>query len=434
MIHEMKLHPQPFDMIASGEKTIELRLHDEKRQRIQIGDRIRFTNSQDPARRLEVLVTNLYHFCSFAQLYDTLPLEKCGYRPEEVKDASYKDMEQYYSMEEQAKYGVLGIEIKLCGERSMEVLKFGILSTSSIAPRFIAALRESGVGKAAALSSRTLEKALEKAAAWDIPKAYGSHMELLNDAAVDIVYISAVNSQHYPLAKAALEHGKHVICEKPCTTSAAHTRELFTIAREKGLFLMEAEKMLFLPALLEVRRRIADGCLGEITMAEMSHSFSASYNAWMFDPAVGGGPLLSSGIYAVHLLIWLFGGIEEIRGIRGTMENGVEWQYVLTGSAKSGVLFNAKNSTRAILDNTARIYGTKGWVEIPEYWKARKAIFYIPGKEPEVVEFPCQHELVYEVQHIAECFAQGLPASPVVTEELSVAGIEALEQVKNTWK
>ena len=251
---------------------------------------------------------------------------------------------------------------------------------------------------------------------------------------MNIVYISTVNSQHYPWAKAALEHGKHVICEKPCTTTAAQTRELFALAREKGLFLMEAEKMLFLPTLLEVRRRIGEGFLGDITMAEMSHSFSASYNAWMFDPTVGGGPLLSSGIYAVHLLLWLFGPLATIQGVRNTMSNGVEWQYILSGKTQSGVLFNAKNSTRGILDNTARIYGTKGWVEIPEYWKARKAIFHIPGKKAETVEFPCQHELVYEIRHIAECFAKGLQNSPVVTEALSIAGIEALEQVKSTWK
>lgn len=315
----------------------------------------------------------------------------------------------------------------------MEQLRYGILSTSSIAPRFIAGVREARAGKIIALSSRSLEKAQEKAALWDIPKAYGSHRELLADKDINIVYISAVNSQHYPLAKAALEAGKHVICEKPCTTCAAHTGELYALAREKGLFFMEAQKMLFLPALLEVRRRIEKGELGEIYMAEMSHSFSGSYNTWMFDPTVGGGPLLSSGIYAVHLLIWLFGGIRDIRGVRSVMENGVEWQYVLSGETENGVLFNAKNSTRAILDNTCRIFGTLGYAEIPEYWKARKIIFHFPGKAPEVVEFPCLHELSYEARHIGECFQKGLLNSPVVTEELSVQGIAALEKAKETW-
>ncbi len=315
----------------------------------------------------------------------------------------------------------------------MTELNFGILSTSSIAPRFIAALREAGIGQIVALSSRTLEKAKEKAVQWDIPTAYGSHLELLEDSNVNIVYISTVNAQHYPWAKAALEHGKHVICEKPCTTTAAQTRELFALASKQGLFLMEAEKMLFLPAILEAKRRIDAGELGVIHMAELAHSFAATYNGWMFDAAAGGGPLLSSGIYAVHLLTWLLSPIAEIRGVRTAAKDGVERQYILSGHLENGTLFSIKNSTLSMLDNTARFYGTSGWVEIPEYWKARKVIFHFPGKEPEILEFPCQHELIYEIRHIAECFEKGLLASPVVTEALSVSGIAALEEVKQQW-
>ncbi len=314
----------------------------------------------------------------------------------------------------------------------MQALKFGILSTSSIAPRFIAAVREAGEGEIVALSSRSLEKAEEKAKMWGIPAFYGSHQELLEDQNVNIVYISNVNSQHYGWAKAALEAGKHVVCEKPCTTTEAQTRELFALAREKDLFLMEAEKMLFLPALIQVKKRIEDGDLGDITMVEMSHSFPASYNGWMFDAAAGGGTLLSSGIYAVQLLLWFFGDIKTIRGTASKLDTGVEWQYILTGETESGVLFSAKNSTRAKLDNTARIFGSKGYVEIPEYWKARKAVFHTENGEEEI-HIPCQHELIYEVQHIAECFRQGWRTSPVVTEDLSVAGIRALEAVKRMW-
>jgi hypothetical protein len=135
----------------------------------------------------------------------------------------------------------------------MDTLRFGILSTSSIAPRFIAAVRAQGAGEILALSSRTVEKAREKAAAWDIPRSYGSHRALLEDKDVNIVYISTVNAQHYAWAREALLAGKNVICEKPMTTSEETTRELFALAREKGCFLMEAEKMLFLPAILAVR-------------------------------------------------------------------------------------------------------------------------------------------------------------------------------------
>lgn len=309
-------------------------------------------------------------------------------------------------------------------------LCYGILSTSSIAPRFIAAVRACGRGRIAALSSRTLEKAREKATAWDIPTAYGSHAELLLDKEVNIVYISNVNTAHYPWAKAALLAGKHVICEKPCTTTQEHTKELYALARERGLFFMEAQKMLFLPAVLAAKEHLTD--LGRITMVDLSHSFPAAYNGWMFDQEAGGGPLLSSGIYAVQLIRWLFGPITDIRGTASKLSSGVEWQYILTGQTESGVLFSAKNSTQAILDNTCRIFGEKGFLELPNYWKARKVIFHVNG-ETKVLEYPCEHELVYEAEHIADCLEKGLLNSPVITEDLSLAGIRAIEQVKSGW-
>jgi len=110
----------------------------------------------------------------------------------------------------------------------------------------------------------------------------------------------------------------------------------------------------------------------------------------------------------------------------------VEWQFVLSGSTRSGVLFNIKNSTRAVLDNNARIFGTKGWAEIPEFWKARKVTYHIDGNT-ETKEFPCQYELAYEATHIAQCIEQGLLTSPVATEEITLGGIAALERVMAGW-
>ena len=305
-------------------------------------------------------------------------------------------------------------------------LRYGILSTSSIAPRFIAGVRQANAGKILALSSRSLQKAEEKARLWDIPKAYGSHEELLRDPDIDIVYISTVNALHYKWAKAALEQGKHVVCEKPCTTSEETTRELFCLAQKKGLFLMEAEKMLFLPAVRSLREELEEGALGDIRMARLSHSFPATYNGWMFDKAAGGGTLLSSGIYAVQLILHLFGQIKELQGSFDRDETGAEHQYVLSGQTESGVLFTIHNSSRAPLDNTACFYGDKGWAELPEYWKARKLVLHTQG-QTETREFPCEHELMYEAAHVQLCLDKGLTESPVVTEKLSRDGIAALE-------
>lgn len=111
MTHEMKLAPSPFEMIKSGEKTIELRLYDEKRKAVSIGDAIEFTNTES-GEKISARVKAIYVFDSFAELYDSLPLEKCGYKKEELATASPCDMDRYYPAEEQKNTGVCGIEIK----------------------------------------------------------------------------------------------------------------------------------------------------------------------------------------------------------------------------------------------------------------------------------------------------------------------------------
>lgn len=109
-VHPMKLHSAPFAMIKSGEKTIELRLFDEKRQQIKVGDEIIFTDTAT-GETLRKAVVKLHRFDSFEELYKALPLLRCGYTAEDVDKAHPSDMEQYYSAEEQKQYGVVGIEL-----------------------------------------------------------------------------------------------------------------------------------------------------------------------------------------------------------------------------------------------------------------------------------------------------------------------------------
>ena len=111
-VHEMNLNSLPFEKIKSGEKTIELRLYDEKRQQIKEGDAITFTNTAN-GEKMSRTVKKLHRFNSFKELYQTLPLLKCGYTTEDVDDAHPSDMDQYYSAEKQDKYGVVGIELFL---------------------------------------------------------------------------------------------------------------------------------------------------------------------------------------------------------------------------------------------------------------------------------------------------------------------------------
>ena len=113
MTHEMNLHDSPFDMIRSGKKIYELRLWDEKRRNIHVGDEILFTRSRGGEDCIRCAVVGLHLFKSFAELYASLPLLLCGYTEEDINTADPSDMDIYYSKEKQSAYGVVAIEIKL---------------------------------------------------------------------------------------------------------------------------------------------------------------------------------------------------------------------------------------------------------------------------------------------------------------------------------
>lgn len=119
MKHYMHLKEKPFRSIWEGNKTIELRLYDEKRRAVKVGDQIEFDNLSTPGQLILVNVIAIHTFESFTKLYETLPLERCGYDVDEVHTASASDMNEYYSLEEQRENGVCGIEFvitkKECG-------------------------------------------------------------------------------------------------------------------------------------------------------------------------------------------------------------------------------------------------------------------------------------------------------------------------------
>lgn len=110
MLHEMKLNPCPFQAIRRGEKDIEMRLNDEKRRNIAVGDAVRFINVETKEEFL-TLVLARHEFPNFAALYAAFEKTRLGYLPEET--AAPSDMQQFYSQEAIAQYGVVGLEIQV---------------------------------------------------------------------------------------------------------------------------------------------------------------------------------------------------------------------------------------------------------------------------------------------------------------------------------
>ncbi len=112
MNYTMKLNPEPFYAVKAGYKTIELRLNDEKRQKLKIGDSITFHRIDELSETVTKKITALHYFSDFKELFQELPLLKCGYTPFTWQEANPEQMESFYSKEQQEKYHVVGIELE----------------------------------------------------------------------------------------------------------------------------------------------------------------------------------------------------------------------------------------------------------------------------------------------------------------------------------
>lgn len=143
-------------------------------------------------------------------------------------------------------------------------MKWGILATGTIAKKFADTIRQMGAeGESlAAVGSRRAESAQAFAAAYGIPKWYDSYEQLVQDPEVEAVYIATPNSLHADNCRLCLEHGKHVLCEKPFTLRAEQAQQLYQLAAQKHLFLMEALWTRLLPLYQELQALLAAGELG----------------------------------------------------------------------------------------------------------------------------------------------------------------------------
>ncbi|KAE8400909.1 hypothetical protein BDV37DRAFT_274040 [Aspergillus pseudonomiae] len=176
--------------------------------------------------------------------------------------------------------------------KSPQPLKLGILSSAQInAVAVIHPVETHPDVILYAIASRNAATAAQAAKQYNITKSYGSYQDLLDDPAVDIVYVSTPNGQHYEWTSKALQAGKHVLCEKPFTSNADEAKGLVSLAKEKGLTLEEAFHWQFHPAAHAWRQILESGQHGRIlrTKAVMTASPGVPKGdiRWQYD--LGGG-------------------------------------------------------------------------------------------------------------------------------------------------
>jgi predicted dehydrogenase len=319
-------------------------------------------------------------------------------------------------------------------------VKWGVLGCADIAvKKVIPAMLGSELSQVTAIASRSEERAMATARSLGIPRAFGSYQALLDDPDLEAVYIPLPNHLHHEWAIAAAKAGKHVLCEKPLSTSSALAKEMIAGAERSGVKLMEAFMYRLHPLWVEVRRLIADGAIGDMRAVQ---SFFSYHNV---DPGdirnqvdSGGGALFDIGCYPVNVARMLFDA-EPTNVIAAIRRDPVFGTDILTSVVLD---FEGRHatftcSTQLEDDQRVHIYGTEGrlLVEIPFNIPPDRPtrVLHIAGGDapvdPKVVTHQIDAADQYRVQ--ADAFSRSIrEGTPVPTPpEDAVANLEVMERI-----
>jgi predicted dehydrogenase len=322
----------------------------------------------------------------------------------------------------------------------MRRLRWGILSTAAIGrTKVIPGIQRAEHCDVVAIASRDLAMAERVAAELAIPTAYGSYEALLADSNVDAIYVPLPNHLHAAWSIAAIEAGKHVLCEKPLAMTVRDAERMIEAAERAGVKLMEAFMYRLHPSWVAAREIVASGRIGRLKTV---HSWFSYYND---DPAnirnvlaAGGGALYDIGCYSVNLSRMLFGG--EPTGVDAIVVrdplNGTD--VVTSGILAFGDgLASFTCSTRVEDDQRVDIYGTAGRIsiEIPFNIPPDRPtrVFVTAGGEPpvapdtETLTFETADPYTVEAEAFALAVLEGRPV-PVPPRD-AIGNLRVIERI-----
>ena len=300
----------------------------------------------------------------------------------------------------------------------MTGLRWGILATGGIAHAFARDLRTAGLDLRA-VGSRRLEGARAFAEEFDVARVHGSYEALAADDDIDIVYIATPHPMHAENALLLLEHGKHVLIEKPFTLNADQAIAVRDLARAKVLLAMEAMWTRYLPHMIRIREIIESGTLGEIRAVFADHTQRISD-----DPAhrlnaleLGGGALLDLGIYPVSFAWDMLGAPTSITATARLGGTGADTEVATIFTHASGAVSTTLSSSRAAGPNTAHVVGTEGRIDIDRVWYTPTS-FRVTAPDGTVLE-----EFVSDVE------GRGMQFQALAAEEIIAGGATDSERL-----
>jgi len=314
---------------------------------------------------------------------------------------------------------------------------WGILGGGRIANDFADCLALLPQAELIAVASRSEEKAKSFAAKHNANRYYIDYTDLIKDSEVDVIYVATTHNFHKDHALLCLQNGKHVLCEKPLTTNAGEAKTVIKAARDNKVFLMEAMWTRFLPVWVSVKKWLDKGLLGEIISVKADFGFFTSHGDYgrHLNPDLAGGALLDVGIYPVSLACWIFGSLPRESHTKAYLtENGVDGvssYYLDFGGSQSAQL---SSSVIVHTPKNAVIIGTKGYLEVPEFWKSQEVTVYLNGEEPETFNFPYKaFGFQFEAEEVMNCIVKGKTESSVMPLEETLGIIKLMDSFRKQW-
>ena len=276
-------------------------------------------------------------------------------------------------------------------------VRWGILGTGLIASTFVSDLRLSKSGFPAAVGSRTQGSADRFADEFGIASRHASYETLVADPGVDVVYVATPHPMHKDNAILALRAGKPVLVEKPFAMNAAEAREIVRVARESGLFAMEAMWTRFLPHMTLIRNWLARGVLGDVVTVTADHGqwFAEDAEFRLFAPELGGGALLDLGVYPVSFASMVLGTPSRIVSMSDPAFTGVDAQTSMLFGYDSGAQAVLTCTLRAKSPTRAAIVGSDARIEVEGDFYAPATVTLVPRKGD-----PIRVESVHEGRYL----------------------------------
>ncbi len=314
------------------------------------------------------------------------------------------------------------------------MLNWGIYGAGIIAGKFATDFTKVKGAKIMAAYARNEAKAKLFCETHVIERAYHLEEDFFGDPDIDVVYVSTPHALHAEVVKKALKAGKHVLCEKPFALNQKQAIEVFKLAEEKQLFVMEALWTLFLPTILNVFSWVDEGRKGEIKAIEANFGFVGNSDPeWrLMNPKLGGGALLDVGIYPVLMANALNRSVpESIKAHGHFTQTGVDATTFISCQYPNGTMASLNASIEVDLVNTLIIYGTEGRIEVPLFWMADCATLII-GETVERFEANIfeKQGYQYEAQAVCEAIENGTTAHQLVSHEFTMELLETLDRIR----